>query len=350
MARGSQAFPEPLHPGSSRIVLRETNPISYTMGPKLEINLANPMKRLWLTLVVFSAIILPAARSTAQLPYLTALRNEVLNQLTLATNGVPEPDKQLVSTLQKALATIDKTQPTYAAGAKALGKVGKGLNGTGVSNAFFAVFQSTVLDYVSALTGEEDTLAARLAATFPSKSKTSGQLALERLLAALQGANATDDIVAAAGFLRTAAKEFGTATKLTIKAEDAPPPPANITANITGATTLSINTQGAGVTAGSPGNFALLGAQAILNPPGQRGISFSLSGVTEGTHTVALSNGTITIQSGFSASAYTEGTGTGDVTLNSAARSIFGTFTFTANGSGGTVGTVTVTGSFTGSY
>jgi hypothetical protein len=308
------------------------------------------MKCLLLTLALFAAIFVPSERAAAALPYFETVRAQVLSQLDLATNGVAEPDKKLVSALQKALTAIDKTKPDYASGAKSLGKLAKALNRTSVSNVFAPVFESTVADYVGALMGEEDALAARLAATFPSKSRTSAELALVRLLAALDSANATDDIILAAKALGTAAKEFGAATKFTVQAEDVPPPPASITANVTGATTVSINTQGAGVTAGAPGNFALLGAQAIINPPGQRGISFSLSGVTEGTHAATLSNGTITIQSGFSASAYTGGTGTANVTLNSAARSLFGTFTFTANGSGGTVGTVTVTGSFTGTY
>ena len=62
------------------------------------------MKRLLLALALFSAAFVPSARAVDALPYFGLLRVEVLNQLNLATNGVPEPDKKLVSALQKGLA------------------------------------------------------------------------------------------------------------------------------------------------------------------------------------------------------------------------------------------------------
>jgi hypothetical protein len=130
-----------------------------------------PMKCLLLTLVLCSAIFIPSARAVDSPPYFGSLRAEVLNQLNLATNVV-EPDKKLVSALRKALTAIDKTKPDYASGSKSLGKIASGLNRTSVSNVFVAVFQSAVVDYVGALTGEEAALAARLAAAYPSKSKT----------------------------------------------------------------------------------------------------------------------------------------------------------------------------------
>ena len=101
------------------------------------------MKHLFLTLVLCSAIFLPSAHAASGL--FDSLRAEVLNQLNIATNGVEEPDKKLVSALRKALTTIDKTKPDFASLAKALGTLAKGLNRTAVSNEFAGEFSSTSL-------------------------------------------------------------------------------------------------------------------------------------------------------------------------------------------------------------
>ncbi len=309
------------------------------------------MKRLLFTLVLFSAIFIPSAHAVDSLPYFSTLRAQVLSQLNLATN-VAEPDKKLVSALNKALATIDKTQPTYAAGAKALGVVAKGVNRSSVSNAFVAVFQSTISDYVSALTGDEATLAGRLAATFPSKSKTSGELALERLLAALQGANATDDIIAAAKLLGTAAKELGTAGKLTVKAEVTPAPPANVTAMVTGASNFKYDSMLAAAVSFSSGSGLINSAQALLKSPyGQRGVLISFIGVNAGPNTLTIGSHnsglcellvTEAYGNGF-ASSYESTGGTINVTYNPATKSLVGTFTATCIDG---ANTITITGSF----
>ena len=304
------------------------------------------MKCILLTLALFSSILIPSARAAA-LPYFDTLRAQVLSQLDLATNGVPEPDKKLVTALRKALTAIDKTKPDYASGAKSLGKIAKGLNGTSVSNVFAPVFQSTVADYVGALMGEEATLAARLAATFPSKSKTSAVLALERLLAALQSANATDDIILAAKALGTAAKEFSTATKLTIKAEDEPAPPAGLTANISGALNASFNDFNTTIT--RSGSSIGVNSQTTPSASGFDSIIMELLNVSDGTQTVNVRGAYSQVRVGgrsFGGAADINGTAT--ITYNSATKVISGTFSFVGDEPGASTATATVTGSFSG--
>jgi hypothetical protein len=313
------------------------------------------MKCLLLTFALCSAILTPSARAVDSLPYFGSLRAEVLNQLNLATNVV-EPDKKLVSALRKALTAIDKTKPDYASGSKSLGKIASGLNRTSVSNVFAPVFQSTVADYVGALTGEEDELADRLATTFPSKSRTSAELALERLLAALQSANATDDIILAAKALAAAAKEFGTATKLTVKAEATRAGDDIVTATVNGAAfkSDSSSTQGTydpathdvtisgSIVSGSGLNTTVKTLTLFIDnvptgtttyPIGAAGASasalYDVVGVS-GTGGVASTSGTLTI------------------TLDTVHKLIFGTFSFTATG---TLGTFPISnGTFTATY
>jgi hypothetical protein len=304
------------------------------------------MKCLLLTLALFSSILIPSARADA-LPYFETLRAQVLSQLDLATNGVAEPDKKLVSALRKALTTIDKTKPDYASGSKSLGTIAKGLNRTSVSNVFAPVFQSTVAVYLGALMGEEDTLAARLAATFPSKSRTSAELALERLVAALQSANATDDIILAAKALAAAAKEFGTATKLTVKAEDAPAPPAGLSATISGALNASFNDFNTTIT--RTGSSIGVNSQTKPSASGLDSILMELQNVSDGPQTVNVRGGYNQVRAGGrSFGGVTLVNGTATITYDSATKVISGTFSFVGDEAGDSTATVTVSGSFSG--
>jgi len=315
------------------------------------------MKCLLLALALFSSILIPSARAAA-LPYFETLRAQVLSQLDLATNGVEVPDKKLVSSLQKALTSIDKTQPDYASGAKALGKLAKALNRTSVSNVFAPVFESTVADYVGALMGEEDTLANRLAGTFPSKSKTAAESALIQLLNALDGANTNDDVVLAAKFLSTAAKNLSTAAKNVEKAEDAPAPPSQFNATINGAVLGNFNftpSPAPAVAVRNVGIVAITGVNIKLTGSGldtvvtTRTLVLNVP-ILDGTHVygVAPSGGNVanviyTVAQGSaggptSGDAYNATSGTVTVTMNTAARTAVGTFNFSApaQGSSGT--------------
>jgi hypothetical protein len=303
------------------------------------------MKHLLLTFVLLSAALVPSVHAVSGPPFFGTLRTEVINQQVIASNATV-PDKKLLSALKKALTTIDKTKTDdYVAGTKSLGVLLKTLNHTSVSNAFAGVFDNVVDVYLSALMNAEDALADRLAGTFPSGPHTAAQNNLDQLLAALQAATTDADLVAAAKALSLASKKLVVAAKLTDKAEDVPPPPAQIIADVAGAINISIKTQGAVIT-GTPLQFNLLGGSGSAS--GQKTITFSLQNVSEGTHMVNLVSGAFIITSA-SPATYSDGTGTATVTYNSANHSLFGTFTFTASGASGSTGTVTVSGSFNGS-
>jgi hypothetical protein len=131
------------------------------------------------------------------------------------------------------------------------------------------------------------------------------------------------------------------------RAENAPAPPASITARITGSMKTTIKTQGAGIVAGD--GLVLNGAQAM--GAGFKQINLVCLAVPEGTHTVNVQNGSInTLQFPGIAVNFGNGVGTATVTRNNANRTAFGTFTFTATGVSGTTGTITVTGEFTGTF
>lgn len=301
------------------------------------------MKRIVALIILTFAVAVPSARAINALPFFGDLRNQVVAQQVLGSNDVVA-NKKLLASLKKALKTIDKTKPTYVAGAKSLGMLAKTLNRTSVSNAFVGDFEATLEDYLAALMGEENSLSTRLASAFPSKSHTSALTALDLLDEALIRAAGTNDIIAAAKFLSTAAKDLGKAAKLTDKAEDAPAPAAQVDADISGALNTSIKTQGAAVT-GVPSQFNLLGGTG--SPTNMKTIQFGLQNVMEGTHIVAVINGNFNITSSQPA-IYSNGSGTATVTYNSASHSLYGTFTFIATGTGPSSGTVTVSGSFSG--
>jgi len=301
------------------------------------------MKKLILTAVLLCTALQPA-RAISTLPFLDQLRNEVVNQQVIASNDVVA-NKQLLASLKKALTTIDKTKPDYVSGTKALGTLANNLNRTSVSNAFAADFDNIVNTYVGSLMNAAGNLTTALGSTFPSGPHTAALNNLDQLLAALQVADTNNSIILAAKALSLAAKKLVVTQKLVTKAQAVPAPPAQITANVSGALNTSIKTQGAAVT-GVPAQFNLLGASGSAS--GQKTIQFSLQNVTEGTHVVNVIDGHFLITSTHPA-IYTGGTGTATVTYNSATHSLYGSFTFNATGDQGSTGTVTVAGSFNGS-
>jgi len=307
----------------------------------------NPMKQLLLTLALFSAVFLPSAHAVSGLPYFDSLRTQVLNQLNIATNGVEEPDKKLVSALRKALTTIDKTKVDFASGAKALGTLAKGLNRTTLSNDFAGEFASIAGDYAAGLLVGASTLSNRLASTFPSKAHTAAEGNLAELDAAVSSALSAGDVVAAAKFLSTAAKNLSTAAKNVDKAEDAPAPSAGLTANISGALHGSFNDFNTTIT--RSGSSIGVNSQTTPSASGFDNIIMELLNVSDGTQTVNLKGAYSQVRvdgRSFGGNAVVNGTAT--ITYNSATQAIFGTFSFVGDEGGSSTATVTVSGSFSG--
>jgi hypothetical protein len=265
----------------------------------------------------------------------------VINQLTVASNDVVA-NKKLIKTLSGALKLIDKTKTNYVGGSKSLGSLARTLNRTTVSNEFHDVLQATADTYVSELLDEEGALADRLAPTYPSGSRTAAQRQLDLMLAAIQGANTNDSVVTAARFLSIASKKQIVAAKLVTKAENAPPPPAGVTASITGALRRSFKSFTAVITNPGGGTSIIVNSATKPSASGLDSLAFSLTGVTDGTHTVNLEGEYSQVRVG--GRAFT-GDGTATVTFNSTTKVIFGTFSFIGSDDDGSV---TVSGSFSG--
>ena len=305
------------------------------------------MKQLFLVLALVLIAIVPPAHAAIFLPHLADVRVEITNQLAIASNA-PALDKKLVSALRKSLTLIDRPGKTNVANdLKTLGLVAKSLNRTSVSNEFQSEFTAAVDEYFILLSAAANSGSNRLNATYPGRLRDSAAKALEKVFASLLDASGYLDLAAEAKLLSKIAIAIGRAETAIARAEDAPAPPASITATVTGSLNTTIKTQGAGIVAGD--SLVLNGAQAM--GAGIKQINLVCMAVPEGTHTVNVENGNInTLQFPGTSMNFGNGVGTATVTRNNANRTAFGTFSFTATGVSGTIGTITVTGEFTGTF
>ncbi len=320
------------------------------------------MKKLILTLVLFCAAIFAQRASALSLdpPYFDNVRAEIINQLTIASNGVPL-DAKLIKALNKALATLDKgvtntvanTTNKLTAGTKVLGTLVKALNKTSVSNALDSVVQQVVDIYTGEYANSLNDLSNRLAVTFLSSKRTSAEKALGKLLLAVTAADTNMNSTLAAKALGKAATAFKSAAKAVAKAEAVPPPPAGINATVavTGASTVNYKSLTQAVTPGASGNFNVLSGSVTGSGAGtkQLVISFGLQGLSPGANTVNFSSFNY-IVTGINGSGSMSCTGTAQVSWDTAHKSLTGTFscngTFNFAAGGSAPGTVN-NGSFT---
>jgi hypothetical protein len=305
------------------------------------------MKQLFLILAIVSFSFAQQSRAALFLPHLADVRLEITSQLAIASNA-PVLDKKLVTALRKSLTLIDRPGKTNVANdLKTLGLVAKTLNRTTVSNEFQNEFTAAIDEYFLLLSAAATSGSNRLNATYPGRLRESAAKALEKVFAAILDASVYSDLPAEAKLLSKIATSIVRAEAAIARAENAPAPPASITARITGSLNTTIKTQGAGIVAGD--GLVLNGAQAM--GAGFKQINLVCLAVPEGTHTVNVQNGSInTLQFPGIAVNFGNGVGTATVTRNNANRTAFGTFTFTATGVSGTTGTITVTGEFTGTF
>ncbi len=189
------------------------------------------MKQLLLPLTCLLVLLTNIARGD-ELPFFSSLREEVANQLTIASNAVPL-DKRLFSALRANLKTIDKTKPTLITGSSALGTLSKSLGKTTLSNTFLPIVVDTRTTYLEVMDSEKSLLEERLADTIPGKAQTSAQTAIDKLAAALEDAGNNTVLALSLKSLSKAAKELAKAEKAVAKAEVAKPGPNFITATIT---------------------------------------------------------------------------------------------------------------------
>ena len=216
---------------------------------------------------------------------------------------------------------------------------------------FEAVLDDTAETYLDALLNEEELLADRLAYTDVSGAHTAAQRNLDQLSAALHAASTNTNVIVAVKFLSLAARKFVAAKSFTTKAELARPPPANVTAIVSGEINFAYKGTRATADDSIPDLFVVNSSQATTHPKGQRSITLRLEGVMEGMNHLIIGNGSPGASSGevviVDVAAYSSSTGTATVILKSAGKTIFGSFEFTAGDPGNTI---TVTGTFSATY
>lgn len=166
------------------------------------------------------------------LPFLSPLRAEIVNQLTTVSNALPF-DKKLNSSLIANLKLIDKTKPTFITGSSALGTLAKNLGKTSLSNTFLPIVVDTRDTYLDAIDSEKIVLEERLADTIPGTAQTAAQTAIYKLAAAIEATETNVSLTLSLKSLSTTAKALAAADKAVAKAEVAKPGPNFITATIT---------------------------------------------------------------------------------------------------------------------
>jgi len=165
-------------------------------------------------------------------PFFSSLREEVFNQLIIASNAVPL-DKKILATLRSNLKTIDNTKLTLTAGSGALSTLAKSFSKLALSNTFLPIVVDTRDTYLEVIESEKAALEERLADTIPGKTQTSAQTAINKLAIALEGSETNVNLTLSLKSISAAAKALAAAAKAVMKAETAKPGPNFITATVT---------------------------------------------------------------------------------------------------------------------
>lgn len=189
------------------------------------------MKKLLYPLTCLLVLLTHVGRAD-DLPFFSSIREEIVSQLTIASN-TPPLNKKLVSALGSNLKTIDKTKPTLITGSAALGTLAKSLGKTSLSNTFLPILTGTRTVYLEAMETEMGDLEDRLSYTIPGKAQTAAQTAIGKLAAAMEDAGTNASFTLSLKSLSKAAKALVTAAKAVAKAETAKPGANFLTATIT---------------------------------------------------------------------------------------------------------------------
>ncbi len=324
-------------------------------------------------------MLLTNAAQGDDLPFFAPLREEIVTQHALATNTVPL-NKKLVSALASNLKTLDKTKPTLVTGSAALGTLAKALAKTSLSNTFLPIVTGLRTIYIDTMETEVDELEVRLADTIPGKAQTSAQTDLGKAIIAIDAVGTNSNFTLSLKALSKAATALAKAEKSVAKAETAKPGANFFTATITesnqGTNTFTVTKStfldafydsfsgGIDIEAGelkkltggrvqvrylsfaamvpSESGRYTLSLTNDSNAYYQRIISPSLAEFEEEEPEFEFEELYLTVDP------FNQRLGTGTLTLNVdyEANIVWGTFTFTANGSDNTALAVTMTGSF----
>lgn len=340
------------------------------------------MKRFLLALAVSLAVTLPAARAGAvadTLPFLSSLRHEVTNQLTIQSNLVAAATnkaqaklpKSLAGKLKLALRTIDRTKTNYAAGAKTLSTLNKSFARSALSNEFNPLLDATFDQYIDALNDEIDDAEDRINAAYPGRSRDAALKALARMIAYVDSATTNTNFLRALKALGSAAKGEALVEKATVRAENAPLPPAQYKATINGAIYGNFNFTPkvvgqeafAAVHSVPLNNLIMNGVNGVRSGSGfstkitMRTLTITIPNLVDGTTTYPVGTGSGHVSVIYSVSkggvsgvegadGYTGTSGTLTVTVNKAAKTAVGTFSFTAPGENTPTTASTSNGSF----
>jgi hypothetical protein len=105
------------------------------------------------TPIVCLFLLLAVSARADELPFFSALRGEIVSQLTLASN-TPPVNKKLVAALNTNLKLIDRAKPTLVHGSTALGTLAKNLGKTALSNTFLPILSDARTAYADAMDAE----------------------------------------------------------------------------------------------------------------------------------------------------------------------------------------------------
>ena len=334
------------------------------------------MNKLILSLTIFAVLLANIARAD-DVPFFVPLREEIVNQLTIASNNLAL-NKKLISALASNLKTLDKTKPTLIAGSATLGTLAKNLGKTTLSNTFLPIVTGIRAVYLETMEGNLDELEERLSHTIPSKAQTTAQTDLGKATIAIDAVGTNSNFALSLKALSQAATALAKAEKSVVKAETAKPEANFLTATITESNqgvTLLKSTK-TFLDAYYDPFFGEIDIEAtdlkkLKGGPVQlRGLSFTALVPGEGTHTLSLTNESNAYyrriiapnirefeeeepefdfdELYFTVDPFNERLGTGSltITLDLDANLVWGTFTFTASGKDDSNLEVTITGSF----
>lgn len=189
------------------------------------------MKSFFISLIGLFSLCSVVSRAD-DVPFFSTLREEVFNQLTIASNAVPQ-DKKLLAALRSNLKTIDKTKLTLIAGSGALGTLAKSFSKSALSNTFLPIVVDTRTTYLATMDSEKSQLEERLADTIPGKSQDKAQAIIDKLALLMEDTETNAVLALSLKSLNKAAKELDKAGKAVAKAETAKPGSDFFTASIT---------------------------------------------------------------------------------------------------------------------
>ena len=332
------------------------------------------MKTFVLPFACLALLFSPLTRGD-EVPFFTSLREELASQLTIASNAVPL-DKKLLASLRSNLKIVDKTKPTLSAGSGALGTLASGLSRTSLSNLFLPLVIDTRGTYIETLQSELSVLEERAGATIPGKSQSAAWVALDKLSVAIEATITNANLTLSLKSLSKAATALLTAEKAVVKAETARPGDDTLSATITesnqGTSVFKPvkNTILSAYYDDFSGEVEIEAGELISLGGGRaqaRFLALTAAIPGEGTHTLSLTNEAYAIyQRGIVPDIrapepelevqqtyltidpfnHSLGTGTITITVDFEANLIWGSFSFTANGSEDPSLDVAATGTF----